>query len=85
LEIQGIYFLIFIYFIYVTLSLQRCKKRASDPITNGCEPPCGCWELNSRPLEEQSVLLTDDHLSSPQGIYLNIIKAIYNKPRDNIN
>jgi hypothetical protein len=28
----------------------------SDPITDGCEPPCGCWELNSGPLEEQSVL-----------------------------
>jgi hypothetical protein len=34
------------------------QKRASDPITNGCEPPCGCWDLNSGPLEEQSVLLT---------------------------
>ncbi|KRY65434.1 hypothetical protein T4D_8955 [Trichinella pseudospiralis] len=21
---------------------------------DGCEPPCGCWELNSGPLEEQS-------------------------------
>jgi hypothetical protein len=41
---------------------------ASDPITDGCEPPCGCWELNSGPLEEQSVLLTMlplSHLSSP--------------------
>jgi hypothetical protein len=27
-------------------------------ITGGCQPPCGCWELNSGPLEEQSVLLT---------------------------
>ena len=35
-----------------------CQKRASDPITDGCEPPRGCWELNSGPLEEQSVLLT---------------------------
>jgi hypothetical protein len=25
-----------------------------------CEPPCGCWELNSGPLEEQSVLLTTE-------------------------
>jgi hypothetical protein len=25
---------------------------------DGCEPPCGCWDLNSGPLEEQSVLLT---------------------------
>jgi hypothetical protein len=38
--------------------LQTHKKRASDPITDGCEPPCGCWGLNSGPLEEQSVLLT---------------------------
>jgi hypothetical protein len=26
--------------------------------SDGCEPPCGCWELNSGPLEEQSVLTT---------------------------
>ena len=26
--------------------------------SDGCEPPCGCWELNSGPLEEQPVLLT---------------------------
>jgi hypothetical protein len=35
-----------------------CQKRASDLITDGCEPPCSCWELNSGPLEEQPVLLT---------------------------
>jgi hypothetical protein len=23
-------------------------------------PPCGCWELNLGPLEEQPVLLTDE-------------------------
>ena len=27
-------------------------------VTDDCEPPCGGWELNSGPLEEQSVLLT---------------------------
>ena len=26
------------------------QKRASDPITDDCEPPCGFWELNSGPL-----------------------------------
>jgi hypothetical protein len=36
---------------------------ASDPITDDCEPPCGCWDLNSGPLEEQSVLLTADFIS----------------------
>jgi len=40
--------------------LQTHQKRALDPITDGWEPPCGCWELNSGPLEEQSVLLTTE-------------------------
>jgi hypothetical protein len=25
---------------------------------DGCEPPCGCWDLNLGPLEGQSALLT---------------------------
>ena len=47
-----------------TLQLQTHQKGASDPITDGCESPCGCWELNLGLLEEQSVLLTAEH-SSP--------------------
>ena len=44
--------------------------KVSDPIRDGCEPPCGCWELNSGPLQEQSVLLTTEpslqpHVSVP--------------------
>ena len=51
----------FTYLIWVHhCSLQRHQKRASDPITDVCEPPWGCWELNSGPLEEQSVLLTTE-------------------------
>ena len=42
------------------------QKRAPDLITDGCEPPCGCWELNSGPLEEQSVLLTPEPSFQPQ-------------------
>ena len=34
------------------------QKRAPDLIIDGCDPPCGCWEL--RPLEELSVLLTSE-------------------------
>ena len=41
------------------------QKRAPDPIVDGCEPPCGGWELNSRPLEEQPVLLTAELSHSP--------------------
>ena len=29
-----------------------------------CELPCGCWESNPGPLEEQQVLLMAEHLSS---------------------
>jgi hypothetical protein len=36
------------------------QKKASDSLIDGCEPPCGCWELNSEPLEDQSVLLTTE-------------------------
>jgi Na+-transporting NADH:ubiquinone oxidoreductase subunit NqrD len=50
---------LFYYFMWVHGScFQTHQKRASDSITDGCEPPCGCWDLNSGPLEEQSVLLT---------------------------
>ena len=48
-------FLRFTYFIYMSTHcsyLQTHQKRASDPITDGCESPCGFWELNSGPLEE---------------------------------
>ena len=45
--------------------LQTPQKRASDLIKDSCEPPCGCWDLNSGHSAEQSVLLTLSHLSSP--------------------
>jgi hypothetical protein len=35
--------------------LKTHQKSASDPITDGCELLCGSWELDSGPLEEQSV------------------------------
>ena len=47
-----------------------CQKWVPDLITDGCEPPCGCWELNSGPLEEHSVLLTTEpSLQPPQNIF----------------
>jgi hypothetical protein len=44
-----------------------------DLITDGCEPPCGCWDLNSGPSEEQSVLLTAESSLRPQTIYFDLI------------
>jgi hypothetical protein len=43
--------------------MPACQKRAldlTDLITDVIEPPCGCWELNSGSLEEQSVLSTSE-------------------------
>jgi hypothetical protein len=52
-------FFFLIYLLYVSCScLQTLQKRESDLITDGCEPPCGCWDLNSGPSEEQSCALT---------------------------
>ena len=53
-------FLRFIYLMYMSaLPLSSDTPEAGiRPITNGCEAPCGCWEMNAEPLEEQTVLLT---------------------------
>jgi hypothetical protein len=41
---------LFTYYMWVHCScLQTLQKRESDLITDGCEPPCGCWDLNSGP------------------------------------
>jgi hypothetical protein len=42
-----------------------CQKRASYSIIDSCEPPCSCWELNSGPLDEQTVLLTAEPSLQP--------------------
>ena len=62
---------LFIYYMKVHCScLQTLQKRESDLVTDGCEPPCGCWELNSGPLEEQSVLLTTEpSLQFPETLF----------------
>jgi hypothetical protein len=49
------------------ISIQTHQKKALDTITDGCKPPCGCWGLNSRPLEKQPVLLTSKPSLQPQN------------------
>ena len=39
--------------------------RIQGVITGGCESPCGCWDLNSGPSEEQSVLLLTEPSHQP--------------------
>ena len=58
---DSFFFLRFYLFIY----FNTLHKRASDLITDGCEPACGCWDLNSAPSEEQWGLLTTEPSRQP--------------------
>jgi hypothetical protein len=49
--------------------LQILQKRESDLVTDGCEPPCGCWDLNSGLSEEQSGALTHWAISPAPDYY----------------
>jgi hypothetical protein len=51
-----------------TVFVLRYSKRALDFVTDGCEPPCGCWDLNSGPSEEQLALLTTEPSRQPQSV-----------------
>ena len=42
---------------------------------NGCEPPCGFWDLNSGPLEEQLVLLPTEPFYQAKKISDLIIRG----------
>jgi hypothetical protein len=44
----------FLFVCLFSVAVFRHQERALDLITDGCEPPCGCWELNNDPLEEQA-------------------------------
>jgi hypothetical protein len=59
--------------------LQTYQKKASDLITGGCELPCGCWDLNSGPLEGQSVLLpAESSLQSANLVLKAAMILVYN-------
>ena len=56
---------LYVFWILARSYVRLVKKRALDSITDGCEPPRGRWDLNSGPLEEQPVLLTDEPSLQP--------------------
>jgi hypothetical protein len=55
-SVANSFFFFHLFYLYGILSLS--SDTPEEGITDGCEPPCGCWEMNSGPLEEQSVLST---------------------------
>ena len=57
--------------------LQTHQKMGLDPIIDGCEPSRGCWELNSGPLDEQSVLLTTELSLQPAFVPISNLSQFY--------
>ena len=59
--------IIYLLCIHYSVYVYACRPEEGTPdlITDGCEPPCGCWELNSGPLEEQAMLLTSEPSLQP--------------------
>lgn len=56
---------------------QSGQKRSLDPLElespSSCEPPCGCWQSNLGPLQEQPVLNTKPSL---QPLILKPLKVL---------
>jgi hypothetical protein len=71
----GFFVFLKIYLLYLAhcSCLQMHQKRASDLIMDGCEPPCGCWDLNS----EQPVLLTTEPSLQPKDHLLMELMQCY--------
>ena len=66
------YVCMYVLCIQYSVCMSAGQKRARDLITEGCEPPYGCRELNSVPLEEQAMFLTAEPSLQPHkdNIYL---------------
>jgi hypothetical protein len=60
--------------------LQTHQKRASHLISDGCEPTCSFWDLNSWTLEEQSVLLTTKPSLQSWAKYFLKLLSVYTHP-----
>ena len=62
-------YVFYVWMVYLHVCL-NARRWSSDPIINGCELPCGCWELNLGRLEEQPMFLTAELSLQPHVITL---------------
>ena len=71
------YLFIYFYFVWLVFCLHVCLCEGGSPgtgVTDSCELPCWCWELNLGPLEEQPGLLIAE---LPLQLPLIFFKFIY--------
>lgn len=56
--------------IYCPQRPEEGAESSGTGVSNGCEPPCGPWELNPGPLEEQQpVLSITEHSLQPHSAF----------------
>lgn len=60
-------------YVHVPQAFSACGGQRSQKswtrVTDVCEQPCGCGELNSGPLQEQQVFLSAEPLLKPQNYF----------------
>ena len=62
------------YVLWCFSCMHACVRVSNLGVTDSCKLPCRCWELNSCPLEEPSVLLTaKPSISSPQLVIYELL------------
>ena len=49
--------------------LPACYVSSDLGVTDSCELPCGCWELNPGPLEKQSMLRSTEPSLQPSLVF----------------
>lgn len=66
-------------YLYLSLYiyLPARQKRLSDPILDGCKLPCGCWVLNSGPLEKQDSAINCWATSPATDLFLTLLCLWY--------
>ncbi|XP_038177019.1 E3 ubiquitin-protein ligase NEDD4 isoform X7 [Arvicola amphibius] len=58
--------------------LDKTEEGVGSPgseVTDSCEPPCGCWELNPGSLEEDHLLLSDDPYLQPHNDNTRVVRV----------
>jgi hypothetical protein len=65
---------IYLFYLYeYTIAVFRYTRKVTlGSTTDGSEPPCGCWELNLPPLEEQPVFSTAEPSLQIPSLHLNV-------------
>ena len=56
--------------VFLSVCLCEGVRFPGAGVTDSCEPPCGCWELNLGPLEEQPVLIDAEQSLQPPDLFV---------------